>query len=379
MLEAASRLFGAAEGGNHKKGVRMFSNLREKEAINDINVCSFRELIPPEEIKRRLPIPDDIQKMVAGFRRSIAHCMKGNDPRLLLIVGPCSIHDTDAGLVYAQRLAELSAKVADCFLIVMRVYFEKPRTSIGWKGFISDPHLDGSNAIEAGLLLAREFLLAVAAEGLPAATEFLDPIIPQYTADLVSWAAIGARTTESQTHREMASGLSMPVGFKNATSGSLQVALDAMAAARTPHSFLGIDGAGRTSIVTTVGNPHVHMILRGGGGRPNYDPADIRNAFDKLGCPAKAREIMVDCSHGNSNKDFRLQPLVLHNVVGQHLKGAPAILGFMMESFLKEGRQEFPSPAGLLASGVSITDSCLGWEATEETILSAYVKMGEKR
>ena len=352
---------------------------REKQAINDVNVCSFRDLIPPSEIKRRLPASHSIQNMITGFRRTIARCLRGEDQRFLLIIGPCSIHDTLAGLEYAKRLSGLAAKIEDRFVTVMRVYFEKPRTTIGWKGFISDPHLDGSGDIENGLLRARAFLLDVAEEGLAAATEFLDPIIPQYTADLISWAAIGARTTESQTHREMASGLSMPVGFKNATSGGLQVALDAMTAARTPHSFLGIDAAGKTSIVSTLGNPHVHIILRGGGVGPNYHIGDIRNAYEKLGAPPKARLIMVDCNHGNSNKDFRLQPTVMHSVIGQHLAGAPAVLGLMVESFLGEGRQDFPPNGGELVPGVSITDGCLGWEATEETVLSAYMKLKPAR
>ena len=353
----------------------MLSNSRENEVTSNLNVCSFRELIPPKEIKKRLPVPLEIQEMVLNYRQTIARCMRGEDRRLLLIVGPCSIHDTSAGLAYAQRLADLAAKISDRFVTIMRVYFEKPRTTIGWKGFINDPHLDGTNDIETGLLRAREFLLEVSALGLGAATEFLDPIIPQYTADLVSWAAIGARTTESQTHREMASGLSMPVGFKNATGGGLQVALDAMAAARTSHSFLGIDAEGRTAIVSTLGNRYVHMILRGGGGRSNYDAADIRHAYEKLGSPPKLREIMVDCSHGNSQKDYRLQPLALHDVVGQYQAGTQAILGIMLESFLNEGRQDFPPPTGRLVAGTSITDACLGWEATEETILSAYMRL----
>jgi 3-deoxy-7-phosphoheptulonate synthase len=350
--------------------------MQHQPLTHNIRVKSFKELISPQKIKERLPCPEEIEQQVFHHRQAIQKCLRGEDPRLMVIVGPCSIHDPEAGLEYAERLAGLARKVEDRMLIIMRVYFEKPRTTIGWKGFISDPWLDGSNDVESGLIKARELLLEVASLGLPAATEFLDPIVPQYTTDLISWAAIGARTTESQTHREMASGLSMPVGFKNATSGSLQIALDAVASARASHSFIGIDEAGQTAIVTTTGNSDAHIILRGGD-RPNYHREDIQRAQEKLGAlpgSADSRMIIVDCSHGNSNKDYTLQPIVFHNVVDQYVAGSKVILGLMLESFLTEGKQIFPSSTPLIY-GTSITDACISWEMTEETLLAAYVKL----
>jgi 3-deoxy-7-phosphoheptulonate synthase len=289
----------------------------------------------------------------------------------MVVVGPCSIHDPVAAMDYARRLAALREKVAQHLLIVMRVYFEKPRTTVGWKGLINDPNLDGSHDIHTGLRKARRILLDINALGLPCATEFLDPIVPQYTADLVSWSAVGARTTESQTHREMASGLSMPVGFKNATDGGLQVALDAMVSARNPHAFLGIGAAGRACVVRTSGNPDVHLVLRGGTHGPNFSRADIAYTRVKLeDIGERGRRIMVDCSHGNSNKDYRKQPDVFRSIVKELQQGTLAILGGMIESNLEAGNQSVAN-RGELIYGKSITDACIDWATTESLLLSA--------
>jgi 3-deoxy-7-phosphoheptulonate synthase len=312
---------------------------------------------------------------VLAGRERVAAIVRGEDRRLLAIVGPCSIHDPDAALEYAQRLAAVRSRVAGRIELIMRVYFEKPRTSTGWKGLVNDPHLDGSQDIEAGLRLARRLLLEISAAGLPAATEFLDPIVPQYTADLISWAAIGARTTESQTHREMASGLSMPVGFKNATDGGLQVAVDAMRASMSAHSFLGIDPDGFTSIVRTQGNPHVHLVLRGGAARPNYDPGSVADAEQRLAAAGVPRAIVVDCSHANSGREPARQEEVWRSVLAQRAGSASAIAGVMLESHLHEGSQPFPRPVAELRRGVSITDPCVGWETTERLLEEAFAAM----
>jgi 3-deoxy-7-phosphoheptulonate synthase len=337
----------------------------------DVRVREFVRLSPPRAVKADLPLPDEAREGVAAARDRIAAILQGRDPRLLVVVGPCSIHDPAAAREYAARLAGLRAAVADRLEIVMRVYFEKPRTTIGWKGFINDPHLDGSQDIEAGLRLARALLLEIAAAGLPAGTEFLDPIVPQYTADLVAWAAIGARTTESQTHREMASGLSMPVGFKNATDGGLQVAIDAMRAAMTPHSFLGIDPDGITSIVRTSGNPIGHLILRGGQQRTNFDAASIADAGRRLATAGLPAAVMVDCSHANSGRQPARQEDVWRSVIEQRAGGTRALAGLMLESHLLAGSQPFPAPGGL-AYGVSITDPCIDWPTTERLVRWAH-------
>ncbi len=287
---------------------------------------------------------------------------------MLAVVGPCSIHDPRAALDYARRLASLASELADRLFVVMRVYFEKPRTTVGWRGLIVDPHLDGSNDLEAGLRTARQVLLDIAGLGLPAGSELLDPIVPQYIDELLTWASIGARTIESQTHREMASGLSMPVGFKNGTDGGIQVAVNAMDSARTPHSFLGIDGQGRTCILHTLGNEDTHLILRGGTDGPNYGPESVRAARQALQAAGLPPRIVVDCSHGNSRKQPDLQPGILSEVVRQRRGGQRALLGFMMESNITGGRQD-PGPA--MAYGCSITDPCLGWEETEAALRSA--------
>jgi 3-deoxy-7-phosphoheptulonate synthase len=334
-------------------------NLHVKEAVR---------LLTPRALKAELPASEAANHSVVASRQCVTRILQREDPRLLVVVGPCSIHDTNGALEYGTRLSALRAELLEHMEIVMRVYFEKPRTTIGWKGLINDPHLDGTYDIEAGLKRARRLLLDLTAMGLPTATEFLDPIIPQYIDDLVTWAAIGARTTESQTHREMASGLSMPVGFKNGTDGSLQIALDAMISARTPHSFLGIDQDGVTSIIRTTGNPAGHVVLRGGRTRPNYDTASLREAEQQLAQAGLPPVLMVDCSHANSGKQHARQEEVWRNVIDQRTQGNRAIIGMMVESYLQEGSQPFPRKAAELGYGISITDACLGWEATERML-----------
>ncbi len=337
------------------------------EKTSDIRIVGVRKLMTPNLLKNELPITEDCARTVSDSRQIIQDILDLRDNRLLVIVGPCSIHDPDSAWEYAQRLVELQREVAQTLYLVMRVYFEKPRTSLGWRGLILDPDLDDSYDIEKGLKLARRLLLKITSLGLPAATEVLDPIVPQYIADLVSWAAVGARTTESQTHREMASGLSMPVGFKNGTDGSLENALHAILSAAQPRSFIGIDQDGETAILTTTGNPWGHLILRGGKEGPNYSAEHIRQAVEELLSRRLRPFVMVDCSHGNSGKDFRRQPQVLESVIASKLAGLN-VGGIMLESHLQEGRQE-PGPLPQLRYGVSITDACLGWEDTREVLL----------
>ena len=334
----------------------------------DLHVREIVRLLTPRELKAQLPATDAANATVARSRERVIRILRQEDPRLLIVVGPCSIHDEKSALEYATRLAALRKEVAGKMEVIMRVYFEKPRTTIGWKGLINDPHLDGSQDIETGLKIARKLLLDITGMGLPAATEFLDPIVPQYTADLISWAAIGARTTESQTHREMASGLSMPVGLKNSTDGSLQVAIDAMGAARHPHSFLGINEDGVTSIVRTKGNPHTHVVLRGGREKTNYDAESIRAAEQKLISEKLPPVLMVDCSHANSGKKFAKQEDVWRSVIQQRIEGTHSLIGLMVESNLHEGNQPIPKNPAELRYGVSITDSCISWETTERML-----------
>jgi 3-deoxy-7-phosphoheptulonate synthase len=338
----------------------------------DLRVREIVRLISPRALKAELPTPEAANRTVASSRERVTRILQQQDPRMLVVVGPCSIHDVRSAFEYARRLAAIRQEVADRMEIVMRVYFEKPRTTIGWKGLINDPHLDGTQDIETGLRMARQLLLDITGLGLPTATEFLDPIVPQYIADLITWAAIGARTTESQTHREMASGLSMPVGFKNGTDGSLQVAVDAMTSARTSHSFLGIDQDGFTSIVRTNGNPAGHVVLRGGRARTNYDADSIRDAEAVLVKAKLPTGLMVDCSHANSGKVPARQEDVWRSVIEQRVGGTPCLIGLMVESFLNEGAQPFPKPANELAYGVSITDACISWETTERMLRQGY-------
>src|SRR5271154_2477134 len=338
----------------------------------DLHVKEIVRLSTPRELKAQTPTTDTANATVARSRERVIRILRQEDPRLLVVIGPCSIHDEKSALEYATRLNALRKEFADRMEIVMRVYFEKPRTTIGWKGLINDPHLDGSQDIEAGLKIARRLLIEITGMGLPAATEFLDPIVPQYTADLVTWAAIGARTTESQTHREMASGLSMPVGLKNGTDGRLQVAIDAMGATRHPHSFLGINEDGVTSIVRTSGNPHAHVVLRGGRAMTNYDAESIRLAEQKLLSEKLPPILMVDCSHANSSKQFAKQEDVWHSVIEQRVGGTKSLIGLMVESHLHEGSQPITKNVADLKYGVSITDSCIGWETTERMLRWAY-------
>ncbi len=334
----------------------------------DLHVKEIVRLLSPRELKATAPTTETANAVVARSRERIIRILRQEDPRLLVVIGPCSIHEQKSALEYATRLNALRKEFADRMEIVMRVYFEKPRTTIGWKGLINDPHLDGSQDIENGLKIARKLLLEITGMGLPAATEFLDPIVPQYIADLISWAAIGARTTESQTHREMASGLSMPVGLKNSTDGSLQIAIDAMGATRQPHSFLGINEDGVTSIVRTSGNPHAHVVLRGGRAKTNYDAESIRAAEEQLISEKLPPVLMVDCSHANSEKKFAKQEDVWHSIIQQRVEGTKPLIGAMVESYLHEGNQPIPKNLADLRYGVSITDSCIGWETTERML-----------
>lgn len=340
--------------------------------VENLNIESQQTLITPAELKNKLPLNDAARETVANGRQEVMDILDGKDHRLFVVIGPCSIHDTKAALEYAERLKVLSEKVSDTLLLVLRVYFEKPRTTVGWKGLINDPYLDDSFKVEDGLHIARQLLLDVAEMGLPASTEALDPVTPQYLQDLISWSAIGARTTESQTHREMSSGLSSPVGFKNGTDGGLEVAVNAMLSVQHPHRFLGIDNDGRVALTTTKGNPYAHVVLRGGGGKPNYDSVSVALAEQELTKAGTSTNIMVDCSHANSNKDPNLQPLVMENITNQILEGNQSIVGVMVESHLKGGNQKMSDN---LEYGVSITDGCIDWDTTEKSLLSMADKL----
>jgi 3-deoxy-7-phosphoheptulonate synthase len=344
----------------------------------DIRVKKFVRLPTPRAVKGEWPVTEASNTTVVRGRRCVEQILEQKDGRLLVVVGPCSIHDVKGAMEYAGRLAKLRGELSESLEIIMRVYFEKPRTTIGWKGLINDPHLDNSHDIETGLKRARRLLLDITAMGLPTATEFLDPIIPQYLADLVSWAAIGARTTESQTHREMASGLSMPVGFKNATDGSLQIAIDAMGAAMHAHSFIGIDEEGVTSIVRTTGNRSGHVVLRGGRLRTNYDAESIREAEGRLAGCRLPQVMMVDCSHANSGKEPARQEDVWRSVIQQRAAGTRSLIGLMVESYLEDGSQPFPKNPADLRYGVSITDGCIGWETTERLLRWGHKELAGK-
>jgi len=342
--------------------------------ILDVNIESFTPMVSPEILVSELPLTENTGWTVAESREIIKKILAKKDKRLLVITGPCSIHDETAALDYAKRLKRLKKEVEENIFLVMRVYFEKPRTNIGWKGMINDPWLDGSCDIVSGLRKARGLLLKITEMGLPTATEMLDPITPQYIADLICWSAIGARTTESQTHREMVSGLSMPVGLKNGTDGDLMVAINGIMAAGSPQQFIGIDSRGRTSIVKTRGNPWTHLVLRGGN-RPNYDSVSINQALSLLRENGLHETLMVDCSHANSGKDYRMQPTVWQDVINQRMDGNRAITGMMLESNLFEGSQVNSGDPSTLEYGVSITDACISWETTEKIIRSACLHM----
>ncbi len=340
----------------------------------DLRIKDYLPLMPPRALKQQLPLSPQAEKTVVEGRETIQRIINKEDKRIVAIIGPCSIHDEKAALAYAERLAALQEKVKDTLFLVMRVYFEKPRTTIGWKGLISDPELDGSCDMNAGLVKARRLIMQIAEMGLPTATEMLEPITPQYLADVVCWSAIGARTTESQTHREMASGLSMPVGFKNGTDGKLSTAINALVAAHAAQTFLGIDQDGQTCIVQTGGNPYGHIVLRGGS-RPNYDPISIEEARLMLITKGLPEAIIVDCSHANSHKKFQGQAIVWRNVVDQIVNGSESVIGLMLESNLHEGNQKFTGDKAALKYGVSITDECISWETTEELLTSAHEKL----
>lgn len=346
----------------------------QNNSLQNVNIESIKSLIKPKEIRAAHAPSDKAVETVIQGRKDIENILDGKDQRFLAVIGPCSIHDTKAAFDYAEKLAALSEKVKDRICIIMRVYFEKPRTTVGWKGLINDPNMDDTFDIETGLKTAREVLLKINEMGLPTGTEMLDPITPQFISDLVSWASIGARTTESQTHRQMASGLSMPVGFKNATDGTVQIALDAMVSARSPHSFVGIDADGLTSIVKTRGNHATHLILRGGRKKTNYDFESVKEASEQLQKSSLNSRLVVDCSHGNSEKDHTKQEGVWNYVVEQAAKGNEAVVGAMVESNLKPGNQKLKDPNNL-EYGVSITDACIGWEDTERIVLEAYEKL----
>ncbi|BCS54487.1 3-deoxy-7-phosphoheptulonate synthase [Geobacter sp. SVR] len=342
---------------------------------NNLKISAITPIIAPADLRQVLPLSDSDRAFVSTSRERIKNILQRRDPRLMVVVGPCSIHDPEAAIDYAKRLAALSRRVEDQLLLIMRVYFEKPRTTVGWKGLINDPDMNGSHMISKGLGIARGLLSRLTQLGVPVANEMLDPITPEYVADMISWGAIGARTTESQTHRELASGLSFPIGFKNGTDGNLQIAIDAMIAAQHPHSFLGINREGRTSIIRTTGNPDVHIVLRGSSRKPNYHVEDIAQTEESLRKNNLFPTIMVDCSHGNSNKDYLKQPLVLESVVQQVVEGNRSISGVMIESFLSAGNQKVPADHSQLKYGVSITDACIDWPTTEQILLDAHARL----
>jgi len=346
--------------------------------VHNINVASQQVLVAPAALRDRVNVSNDVYDQVAQTRSVIEAILDRKDHRLVVVVGPCSIHDVDAAMDYARRLKLLADKVSDTLYIVMRVYFEKPRTTVGWKGLINDPHLDDSFDIEAGLTIGRTVLRDILELGLPTATEALDPITPQYLQDLISWTAIGARTTESQTHREMASGLSSAVGFKNGTDGGLDVAVNAMKSVSNPHRFLGINSDGKVSVFKTRGNRYGHVVLRGGSGGPNYDSVHIALCEEALEKASLPRNIMVDCSHANSEKKPELQPLVADNVASQILEGNTSIIGLMLESNINAGNQSIPSDLKALQYGVSVTDGCIDWPTTEHLLLSMADKLRGK-
>lgn len=338
-------------------------------STQNLNVVSLKTIITPGKLTAEVPASTNAIETVIKGREAIRAVLRGDDKRLLTVIGPCSVHDVDAARDYASRLAKLLPQVEDRLLIVMRVYFEKPRTTVGWKGLINDPHLNGTFDMETGLRKARELLRDVSEMGLPCATELLDPIVPQYIDDLIAWAAIGARTTESQTHRQMASGLSMPVGYKNSTDGNLQIAIDALKSAASGHHFLGIDEEGRTCVVQTKGNKDGHVILRGGSGRPNYDPENVKAAADLLAKSGLPTRLMVDCSHANSNKKHENQEAVFKSVLEQRNDPNCPIVGVMVESFIEPGAQPVSADRSKLVYGKSITDACIGWDETEKFLI----------
>ena len=343
--------------------------------LENLNIEAFDLMLAPIDIHARLPLTEAAAATVSAGRAALQRILDREDPRLFVVVGPCSIHDPVAGLDYARRLKRLASEVSDTLLLLMRVYFEKPRTSIGWKGYINDPRMDDTFRIEEGMQQARKFLLQINELGLPAATEALDPITPQYLGDLISWTAIGARTSESQTHREMSSGLSTPVGFKNTTDGDIEVAVNAILSAARPHSFLGINAEGRSAIIRTRGNRYGHAVLRGGVDRPNYDSVSVALAEAALAKAKLRQNLVVDCSHANSYKKPEIQPLVMADCVNQIRQGNRSIVGLMMESFIEAGSQSIPEDLSKLKYGCSVTDACIDWPTTERAIRDAHAAL----
>lgn len=344
-------------------------------SINNNRINSFTKLISPKEIREQINLPEEHYNTIINGREDICKILSDEDDRFLIITGPCSIHDYDAAMEYAKRLKVLRDKYKDKLYIVLRIYFEKPRTIVGWKGLINDPNLNNTNDLEEGLLRARKILIDTAKLGIPTATEILDPIIAAYLGQLVSWVAIGARTTESQTHRQMTSGLSAPVGFKNGTNGNLDIAINAIKSAAAPHNFIGIDDEGFASVINTKGNPFGHIVLRGGEGKPNYKKEDIEICENKLQKVDLKDKIIVDCSHDNSNKDYTKQNIVVKDILNQKESGNKSIIGIMLESNINEGKQAIPYNLEELKYGVSVTDGCIGWEETEELIEMIYNKI----
>jgi 3-deoxy-7-phosphoheptulonate synthase len=347
----------------------------DEKLVYNVNVRAVDLLATPDEVKRQVPLTDRAEATVLRGRNTVERILDRRDHRFMVVVGPCSIHDPVAAMDYAQRLKKLADEVSDTLYVVMRVYFEKPRTTTGWKGLINDPHMNDSFDIEHGIQLARKVLLDVNELGLPAGTEALDPVSPQYLGDLVTWSAIGARTAESQTHREMASGLSTPVGFKNGTDGGLTVAVNALLSVSNPHSFLGIDQRGQVAIIRTKGNAYGHIVLRGGSKGPNYDSVTIALVEKELAKNKLPANIVVDCSHANSKKDPSLQPLVMHDVVHQIMEGNQSLVGVMLESNLHAGNQSIPADLSQLKYGVSVTDACIDWPTTEQVLRDAREKL----
>tara|TARA_R110001592_G_scaffold88520_3_gene260705 strand:+ start:11084 stop:12148 length:1065 start_codon:yes stop_codon:yes gene_type:complete len=345
------------------------------QKLDNVNIASQELLITPEQLKTEIPLTEAAIKTVTHGRETINNILDRKDHRLFIVIGPCSIHDIKAAKEYALKLKALAEEVSDTLYLVMRVYFEKPRTTVGWKGLINDPHLDDSFDIQQGLHIGRQLLIDISEIGLPTATEALDPISPQYIQDTISWSAIGARTTESQTHREMSSGLSVAIGFKNGTDGGLGVAMNALNSVSHPHSFLGINREGQVSIIRTKGNPYSHVVLRGGGGKPNYDSVNVALCEQELEKSGLNKNIMIDCSHANSNKDANLQPLVMHDVSNQILDGNKSIIGLMVESNLNFGNQSIPADLSQLKYGVSVTDACIDWATTEKSIREMHTKL----
>lgn len=353
--------------------------MAQDEQLRNVHIVSQEPLLTPRQLREELPINDEIAKTVLNGREVIQNILDRKDKRIFVVTGPCSIHDINSAMEYAERFKNLAEEVSETIYLVMRVYFEKPRTTVGWKGLINDPDLNDSFNITKGVRVARKLLMDLAEMGVPTATEALDPIMPQFIGDLISWTAIGARTSESQTHREMSSGLSTPVGFKNGTDGSLDTCVNAMQSASSPHSFLGIDSDGRSAITHSTGNPYSHVVLRGGRNGPNYDSVNIaltENALENAGLP---KSIVVDCSHANSNKNPLLQPLVMENCIHQITEGNESIVGLMIESHLYEGNQKISSNLEDLRYGVSVTDGCVDWETTESMLRKAHQELLNSR